>query len=237
MSDVAGAWARIDAWLRTNAPALAAGLRPPASEEALRALESALEAPLPADLRASWAIHDGQEPGHTLVWWLDTWQLLPVADALAQMGAWSEGDAPWRPGLVPVALSLDDLLCADAHVDAPWIHASHDESELVLTEEGPIGAYLERLADDLERGRMIVNVAGELEPAWPFDAARTIERRAREMVARLAKDGAAHEVDDAQERALAAELAKDMHLSAAAIAWRYELARALWVAWDRLDEE
>lgn len=233
MSDVAAAWARIDAWLKANAPELGASLRPPASEGSLRALEQALEKPLPADLRASWAIHDGQEGG-AIVWWLDSWQLLSVADATAQMAAWSESDAPWRAGLIPVAASLDDLLCADGA--GPWIHASHDASELVTVEQGPIGVYLERLAADLARGRMIVR-DGELEPAWPFDAERTIERRARELVARLANEGAPHEVDDAQERAFARELARELEWPAAAVAWRYELARALWSAWERLDAQ
>lgn len=65
---------------------------------------------------------------------------------------------------------------------------------------------------------MILGASGELEPEWPFDAERTIERRAQALVTRLAKGGAPLEVDDAQERALAKELEPDMHQPAWAIA-------------------
>ena len=50
---------RIDAWLRRHAARLHALLNPPATTEALLAVEEALQAHLPADLRAWWEYADG----------------------------------------------------------------------------------------------------------------------------------------------------------------------------------
>ncbi|NUR73718.1 MAG: transcriptional regulator [Hamadaea sp.] len=56
---VAEAWARIEAALLRVLPEAVPSLRPPASDEAIDAVEATLGLPLPPDFRASLRIHDG----------------------------------------------------------------------------------------------------------------------------------------------------------------------------------
>ena len=53
-------WERLHTWLRENAPAGYGDLRLGASAEAIRAAERAMGLKLPADIKASYRIHDGQ---------------------------------------------------------------------------------------------------------------------------------------------------------------------------------
>jgi cell wall assembly regulator SMI1 len=54
-------WARIEAWLGQNAPALRKSLRPPAREGAREKLQAKLGMTLPADFAESIQVHDGQK--------------------------------------------------------------------------------------------------------------------------------------------------------------------------------
>ena len=58
-------WKRIHRWLNANAPKGYGQLRPGASAHSISAAEDAIGQELPADLKASYLIHDGQvdEPG------------------------------------------------------------------------------------------------------------------------------------------------------------------------------
>jgi cell wall assembly regulator SMI1 len=58
---------RIHVWLAANAPEILAGLRPGATEGAIKATESEMGLALPEEARACYRIHDGQEvaPGGT----------------------------------------------------------------------------------------------------------------------------------------------------------------------------
>ncbi|MBY0231748.1 MAG: SMI1/KNR4 family protein [Gemmataceae bacterium] len=58
---VAESWRRIEAWFAANLPEALATLRPPATEADLAAVEARIGQPLPADFRASYLIHDGQD--------------------------------------------------------------------------------------------------------------------------------------------------------------------------------
>src|SRR5262244_2219963 len=58
--DVQAAWQRIDRWLRSHAPDVLEDLNGPAAPAAIAAAEAKLELALPAALRASLAVHDGQ---------------------------------------------------------------------------------------------------------------------------------------------------------------------------------
>ncbi len=58
---VAKSWDRIERWLAANFLKAFETLRPPASVEALDALEARVGRTLPADFRASYLIHDGQD--------------------------------------------------------------------------------------------------------------------------------------------------------------------------------
>ncbi len=54
------AWKRIEEWHRKHAPKDLKGLNPGATRTELRALEKAIQRPLPEDLRASLSVHNGQ---------------------------------------------------------------------------------------------------------------------------------------------------------------------------------
>lgn len=94
-------WKRIHAWLDENAPAGDGHLRPGATASAVQASESAMGLKLPADVKASYRVHDGQgnEPG--LIGG-EGWCLL----SLKEMVAWwrkSSKRAPRFRECVPVA--------------------------------------------------------------------------------------------------------------------------------------
>src|SRR5689334_19237840 len=59
---VAESWRRIEAWLDEHLPGAKATLRPGVSEADLAHFEGAIGRLLPADVRESWLIHDGQRP-------------------------------------------------------------------------------------------------------------------------------------------------------------------------------
>jgi cell wall assembly regulator SMI1 len=53
-------WDRIHVWLAEHAPEVLASLRPPATNEQVRAAEEAMGVHFPADVKACYRIHDGQ---------------------------------------------------------------------------------------------------------------------------------------------------------------------------------
>jgi cell wall assembly regulator SMI1 len=59
--DIAALWRRIDTALARHAPAVLDSLAGPAKAATLARLEAELGAPLPDDLKSSWAIRDGQD--------------------------------------------------------------------------------------------------------------------------------------------------------------------------------
>jgi cell wall assembly regulator SMI1 len=94
-------WKRIHAWLDANAPEGYGHLRPGASAEAIRAVEKAMGLKLPADVKASYRIHDGQgnEPG--LIGG-EGWYLVSLREMVKDWRTWfrSDPDYAYR---VPVA--------------------------------------------------------------------------------------------------------------------------------------
>lgn len=83
---VARAWSRLGA--ASSSAAFARSARKGAREAALRSLEEELERPLPADLRASLLLHDGQRGGDEARSWDGRWLLSvkEIADALEELG-------------------------------------------------------------------------------------------------------------------------------------------------------
>ncbi|MFO0891088.1 MAG: SMI1/KNR4 family protein [Isosphaeraceae bacterium] len=61
-ASVEESWRRIEAWLGEHLPILKLSLRPGISKRDLAKFEKAIGRPLPADVRESWLIHDGQRP-------------------------------------------------------------------------------------------------------------------------------------------------------------------------------
>lgn len=170
---VAESWGRIDTWLAANAPASLARLRPGADPAAVSAAERTLGVPLPVDLAASLACHDGSEPGSgVLPFRVD---LLPVQGVVEQWELWNavstefdEGEEPWGVVAgqrhwhrlwVPVTLFQGDLECID-------MRPGPGRGRLgVVPHDGPgdfdeaaswpsLAAYLQTVADVLTTGRM-----------------------------------------------------------------------------------
>ncbi|GAB2588008.1 hypothetical protein GCM10027168_21080 [Streptomyces capparidis] len=181
IAPVPESWARIDGWLAANAPATLAGLRPPADPVSLAAAERELGMPLPADLAASLACHDGAEPECGLLPHL--MRLLPVGMVVEQWELWNEvtdelhdGEEPWG------------VECGEVHWDRLWVPVTFFQGDLDVIDmrpgpgqgrvgfvphDGPgsfdgawpsFGAYLAAVADALTTGRMP-------DPA-PFDEPR-----------------------------------------------------------------
>jgi cell wall assembly regulator SMI1 len=94
-------WKRIHAWLDENAPAGYGHLHPGAGADAITAAEQAMGLRLPADVKASYRVHDGQgnEPG--LIGG-EGWCLLPIEDVVSWWRKWSDRDRRFR-ACVPVA--------------------------------------------------------------------------------------------------------------------------------------
>jgi cell wall assembly regulator SMI1 len=62
-ASVSSSWQRLERWLGKHFPRGLLALRSGASEAQLKKLEQVLGQTLPQDMRASWALHDGEEPG------------------------------------------------------------------------------------------------------------------------------------------------------------------------------
>lgn len=145
-------WKRIHAWLDENAPAGYGRLRPGADAGAVQAAEAALGLKLPADVRASYRVHDGQadEPG--LVGG-EGWCLMTLREMVSGWRKWCKNDPRFR-GRVPVAWGgAGDYIFLDLGPDA-------DPPGAVIVQRGdsadpdPVApsfrAWLEAFADDLE---------------------------------------------------------------------------------------
>jgi cell wall assembly regulator SMI1 len=109
-----GRLAVIEDWLRANAPGAHAALRPPASEQALAALQAAMPSGtvlLPSALRALYRWHDGMDLA-SCESFLFNLSLLPVSDAieihellgrLLAEGHFDDHDSGWwRPEWLPL---------------------------------------------------------------------------------------------------------------------------------------
>jgi cell wall assembly regulator SMI1 len=110
-------WNRIHAWLGENAPPDYGQLRPGATAEAIVAAEKAMGLELPADVRASYLIHDGQadEPG--LIGG-EGWYLMPLEEMIKSWQKCSKR-APSYRNYVPVAWGgAGDYIFLDLDPDA-----------------------------------------------------------------------------------------------------------------------
>jgi cell wall assembly regulator SMI1 len=110
-------WNRIHAWLDANAPKGYGQLRPRASAEAIQAAEKAMKLKLPADVKASYCIHDGQrnEPG--LIGG-EGWCVLSLKEMVKTWRRWSKND-PQYASRVPVAWGgAGDYIFLDLGPDA-----------------------------------------------------------------------------------------------------------------------
>src|SRR5687768_2872139 len=123
-------WKRIEAWLAQNAPDVREDLQPGATDAALAEASRTFGAELPADMAASYRVHDGSRGGAGPLF--GEWRLLSLAAAArawgtlkkqSDDGVFEDDDvqaAPqvkdewWNPKWIPVASnSSGDFLCAD----------------------------------------------------------------------------------------------------------------------------
>jgi cell wall assembly regulator SMI1 len=116
-------WQRIESWLGANAPKILAGLLPGAIDEAIRSTEEQLAVCFPRDVRASYAIHDGQRG--TAPSFMGEWDLLSLEAVVKQ----------WN--LLKELLDAGTFTSADAVVEtvgpvrgnwwnAKWIPVTHN---------------------------------------------------------------------------------------------------------------
>jgi cell wall assembly regulator SMI1 len=89
--DVATSWGRIVAWLRERAPATAAAIRAPATDELIDDAEREVGAPFPADLRAWYRQTDGIAPSpHPGTLIPQSFVSYPISYALDSRRTWLE---------------------------------------------------------------------------------------------------------------------------------------------------
>ncbi|WP_435018446.1 WGR domain-containing protein [Tundrisphaera sp. TA3] len=170
-ASVESSWRRIDAWLKNNAPTLAAKMHPGATPEAIAEAERALALELPEAVRASYLIHDGS----------GVMRLFPSGDYLSleqmqgEVRMWkeilaeTEFDEPdmepvgpiqhvhFHPHWIPLTNSgggdytVIDLAPAEGGKVGQLVNFSHETGPENLAAAG-LAAYLAYLADGLEGG-------------------------------------------------------------------------------------
>jgi cell wall assembly regulator SMI1 len=157
-------WSRIRAALNTQAPRSIDALQEGASDLTVARLERIVGGPIPRDLAASFAIHDGQRPPYMSAVLFDNEYLLPceqVASTWTMRGevARELGDIEaieqwWDPVFIPVTDSDGNGFCVH-RVDGSVHYHTHDD-----VMEGPLflswRALLEDLATKLERAQFTV---------------------------------------------------------------------------------
>lgn len=176
-ADVPQLWKRVEKAVRKVSPNIKKSLRKGATDANRSALEQACGVELPADYRASLAIHDGQTEGDEPLVpedWVDgPYDLLPAKEIITEWKMWKglldggefrgQTSTPdegirndwWHPGWVPVATNYSgDYLCLDLAPIAPGrtgqvIEMRHDaEGRRLLA--GSFAEFLRELADRWE---------------------------------------------------------------------------------------
>ncbi|GHG05490.1 hypothetical protein GCM10017783_17590 [Deinococcus piscis] len=115
---------RLDAWYAQYAPAIAATLRPGATEAELDALEAQLGQELPSDFRALYRWHDGQNWSVGGVFGLD-W--MPLAEVGSQWQMWADiarENSDMNLSIHP--LSYPTGAIREQYASAVWVPFLHD---------------------------------------------------------------------------------------------------------------
>jgi cell wall assembly regulator SMI1 len=199
-------WLRIEAVLQAAAPDLYAALAKvaPATAQAIAAAEDRISLSLPEDVRASYALHDGSGAACILPQsygplWMNGVALLSLDEVVRDAQMWREfrfdesnhsrarPDGPirrtwWNRRWVPVTWDGGgDHLCLDfdpapGGVSGQVICFSHEIGPVNVVADS-WRSYLERVATDLETGRLLFGTDTEfgsselrLNPAEPVAA-------------------------------------------------------------------
>ncbi|MEV5375837.1 SMI1/KNR4 family protein [Streptomyces nondiastaticus] len=180
-TSVRSSWARIDAWLRAQAPATFAVLAGPADPDGIEAAQTEMGVRFPSDLLDSLACHDG----------VTSWKtVLPVQSPLSAKGIaefWSlnesiagsdrdlreanedEGeDEPWwHRDWIPWAASDGDAQVIDVRDGVHWGRlgtTAHDGTGCFRDGWPSLAAYLCEVADALEFGGDVYGLVPYLLP-------------------------------------------------------------------------
>lgn len=176
---VTESWARIESWLAANAPEIRESLNPPAASGELEDLATTIGQELPADLVASYRIHDGQaddaaggmmpfgenygDIGHSLASLeeviMDYEMMTELLEGGDFVGIEKEPHdaikaAPWNKGWIPIANDGGgDYHCVDLDPGpkGTW-------GQIITVVEGPTQAviadslaeWLQMVADEME---------------------------------------------------------------------------------------
>lgn len=110
-------WKRVHAWLDENAPTGYGHLRSGATDEAIQAAEKAMGLTLPADVKASYRLHDGQSDEPGLIGG-EGWCLMTLQEMVKCWRKWCK-HAPRYRHCVPVAWGgAGDYVFLDLGTDA-----------------------------------------------------------------------------------------------------------------------
>lgn len=185
--DVAAAWTRIESWLAKKAKRIQRALAHGATDEQIAAVERQLGVALPADVRASYRIHDGadesdlfpssdpEDMGYSLL------SLSQVAEAMSLR----RGNERWNPHWLPLATNGGgDVQAVDLSPDGATaghvIEVNH-ETGVVTVLAASWAARLADLADGLEANRYRYDADdGIIRPAPP-DPLRELREAKRRM--------------------------------------------------------
>lgn len=180
-------WSRIEAWFDAHAPSASEVLRPGMNDASIESAEQILELEFPEGFRRSLARHDGQElRGPSLVEYGFLMPLQQIVDDSRRLAKWFDerpraaaAEEWWRPGLIPFVSRDGDYLCLD--VEPPegrprgevWA-LLHDQDPTRRRVAPDFDAWLERWADELERGVFQLDRAagGRLLPREPAKRSR-----------------------------------------------------------------
>ncbi|MGP3991869.1 SMI1/KNR4 family protein [Streptomyces sp. 3N207] len=185
-TSVRSSWARIDAWLRSHAPATFAELALPAIPDEIETVQAQLSLSFPAELLASLACHNGAErysgvlPADAplgLAEMVELWRMrVEISKNDLPQESFEEDCEPWwHPEWIPWAAT-------DGHVEVIDMRpgpeqgrigsAPHDGSGEFDGGWPSLGSYLHQVAETLEFGGTVSELAPYLTPEkelrWVF---------------------------------------------------------------------
>jgi cell wall assembly regulator SMI1 len=180
MSDgtVRDLWQRIERVLLEHVPDTAATLAPPATDQELDTLETTIGLKLPADLRASLRIHNGQNDSTRCHSFTVEGMFLGASEIARQwkmVTGIDEGERArggpgygrwWKTSCIPFTHSDGDMLCVDMDPElgdqiGEIVCHVHD-SEIERGIAASFGDWLASVADRLDAGRFTVDEYGYL---------------------------------------------------------------------------
>ncbi|MFI5998686.1 SMI1/KNR4 family protein [Streptomyces sp. NPDC051362] len=192
---VQSSWARIDTWLRRNAPVTFAELAPPAAPGEIAAAQAELGVRFPAELLESLACHNGAErysgvlPDNaplSVAEMVELWRLrVEISNEDDDPQESFDEDEPWwHPEWIPWAATDGHVQVIDMRTGPEQGRigsAPHDDSGQFGDGLGwsSLGAYLHQVAEALEFGGTVSELSPYLTPdgelRWVFPGEEAAE--------------------------------------------------------------